>query len=144
MAGRTAGKQKSLVSGFRAMIPKAHASVTAVPNFLTNLAAAHDFFVAQDVDSADVRFRKLKAELREMIQVLSWSPASGVSARFFTGKSLQARLRGNAVQELAIQAKLPHVREYMVARHVVLYAHSEHEVVLLALKNQRQLTYVKD
>lgn len=126
------------------MTQKARASVSAAPNFLSNLAAAHDFFVAQDADSADERLRKLKAALREMIQVLSWSPASGVPARFFMGKSLQARLRADAVQQLAIQAKLPYVREYVVARHVVLYAHSEHEVVLLALKNQRQLTYVND
>jgi len=37
---------------------------------------------------------------------------------------------------------LPNLREYIVNRHIVLYAHSEVEVVLLALKHQRQLTYL--
>jgi hypothetical protein len=36
------------------------------------------------------------------------------------------------------------LREYIVNRHVVLYAHSEVEVVLLALKQQRQLTYLAE
>jgi len=36
---------------------------------------------------------------------------------------------------------LPYLREYITNRHVVLYAHSATDVVLLALKHQRQLTY---
>jgi hypothetical protein len=36
---------------------------------------------------------------------------------------------------------LPHLREFVIASHVVLYAHSDTEVVLLALKHHRQLTY---
>ena len=118
--------------------------VEAAPNFLSNLAATHLFFVEQDADSASERFRKLKAELREMITVLIWSPASGHPARFLSGRSAQARLRAQAVQQLAAQAGLPYLREYIVNRHIVLYAHSEVEVVLLALKHQRQLTYLAE
>lgn len=118
-----------------------NARVEAAPNFLKNLEAAHQFFIVQDADSAAERFRKLKAELREMIAVLSWSPAGGQPARFLAGRSVQARLRVEAVQQLAQQAGLPHLREYVVGRHIVLYAHSEIEVVLLAIKHQRQLTY---
>ena len=47
-----------------------HARVEAAPNFINNLETAHLFFVEQDTDSASERFRKLKAELREMITVL--------------------------------------------------------------------------
>ena len=36
---------------------------------------------------------------------------------------------------------LPRVREFIVSQHIVLYAHSETEVVLLAIKHQRQLVY---
>jgi hypothetical protein len=79
-----------------------------------------------------------------MVTVLSWSPASGRPARFFSGRSAQARLRVQAVQQLAVQAGLPYLREYIVNRHIVLYAHSEAEVVLLALKHQRQLTYLAE
>ena len=118
-----------------------NARVEAAPNFLSNLDAAHLFFVEQDADSAAERLRKLKAELREMIAILSWSPAGGLPARFLAGRSVQARLRVAVVQKLAQQAGLPYLREYVVGRHVVLYAHSEVEVVLLAIKHQRQLTY---
>lgn len=118
-----------------------NARAEAAPNFLKNLEAAHQFFIVQDADSAAERLRKLKAELREMIAVLIWSPAGGHPARFLGGRSVQARLRVEAVQQLAQQAGLPHLREYVVGRHIVLYAHSEIEVVLLAIKHQRQLTY---
>jgi len=118
-----------------------NARVEAAPNFLSNLDAAHRFFEEQDADSAPERFRKLKEDLRYMVGVLSWSPGSGRPARFLTGRSVQARLRVEAVQQLAVQAALPDLREYVVGQHIVLYAHSEVEVVLLALKHQRQLTY---
>jgi hypothetical protein len=120
------------------------ARVEAAPNFISNLEIAHQFFLEQDAESAPERYRKLKAELREMVAVLSWSPASGHPARFFTARSAQARLRTQTVQQLAAQAGLPNLREYIVNRHIVLYAHSEVEVVLLALKHQRQLTYLAE
>lgn len=118
-----------------------NARIEAAPNFLKNLEATHQFFIVQDADSSAERFRKLKAELREMIAVLSWSPAGGQPARFLAGRSVQARLRVEAVGQLAQQAGLPHLREHVVGRHIVLYAHSEVEVVLLAIRHQRQLTY---
>ncbi|MDR3480888.1 MAG: hypothetical protein P4L91_09260 [Burkholderiaceae bacterium] len=105
---------------------------------------ASAFFALQDADSADSRLRKLKAELREMISVLSWSPGSGRPARFMIGRSAQARIRAEAVLRLAERAGLPFLREYVVGQHIVLYAHSEAEVALLALKHQRQLAYFAD
>jgi len=117
------------------------ARVEAAPNFLGNLEAARLLLLEQDAETATKRFRKLKAELREMITVLGWSPGCGRPARFLTGRSVQARLRAEAVQQLADHAGLPNLREYIISRHVVLYAHSVTEVVLLALKHQRQLTY---
>jgi hypothetical protein len=93
-------------------------------------------------DSADTRLARLKAELRDMVAILSWSPASGRPARFLAPKSAQARLRSEAVVRLAEEAGLPALREFIVGQHVVLYAHSDTEVVLLALKHQRQLVYL--
>jgi hypothetical protein len=55
--------------------------------------------------------------------------------------SAQARLRSATVLKLASQLGLPFLREYVVAQHLVLYAHSDTEVILLALKQQRQLAY---
>jgi len=117
------------------------ARVEAAPNFIGNLEEARLFLIEQDAESATERFRKLKAELREMVTVLGWSPGRGRLARFLSGRSVQARLRVEAVQQLAAQAGLPYLREYITNRHVVLYAHSATDVVLLALKHQRQLTY---
>lgn len=102
----------------------ARARVEAAPNFLSNLKVAHQFFVEQDADSASERFRKLKAELREMVAVLGWSPASGHPARFFTARSAQARLRAQTVQQLAVQVGLPNLREYIVNRRIVFAPHA--------------------
>lgn len=115
--------------------------VEAAPNFLATLEEAHEFFVAQDADSASNRFRNLKAKLREMVSILSWSPASGRPARFFKTNSAQATLRATAIAKLAEQTGLPELREYIVDQHIVLYAHSQTSVLLLALKHQRQLMY---
>ena len=121
-----------------------NAKVEAAPNFLANLDAAHQFFLVQDADSADSRLTKLKADIREMIAILAWSPASGRPARFLSAKSAQATLKANAVQQLAEQAGLPHLREYVIGQFIVLYAHSDTDIVLLAIKHQRQLMYSAD
>jgi len=118
-----------------------HAKIEATPNFLANLDAAHQFFRVQDADNAGSRFSKLKAELREMVTLLAWSPASGRPARFLSAKSAQATMKANTVLQLAEQAGLPSLREYIVGQFIVLYAHSETDVVLLAIKHQRQLMY---
>jgi len=115
--------------------------VEATPNFLANLNAIHAFLIEQDADSATMRLNKLKAELRDMLDILSWSPASARPARFLHAHSAQASLRAAAVQQLAAQAGLPQLREYVVSHHVVLYAHSATELALLAIKHQRQLIY---
>jgi hypothetical protein len=118
-----------------------NAQIEATANFLANLEAAHQFYILQDAASADIRLAKLKADLREMLQVLAWSPAGGRPARFIDTKSAQARLKTEAVMQLAVQAGLPSLREYIVGQHIVLYAHSATDVVLLAIKHQRQLVY---
>jgi hypothetical protein len=126
------------------MVLLAKATVEAAPNFLENMEATHQFFILQDAESAASRLGKLKAELRHMVQILAWSPSSGRTARFFNTKSAQARLKAEAVIQLAEQAGLPELREYIVGQHIVLYAHSETSIVLLALKNQRQLIYLSE
>jgi hypothetical protein len=123
------------------MTMPATARVEATPNFLVNLEQAHAFFTLRDAQSTDSRLRMPKGDLREMVSILSWSPGSGRPARFLNSKSAQASLRTETVLHLAQQAGLPFLREYVVAQHVVLYAHSDLEVVLLALKHQQQLLY---
>ena len=97
--------------------------------------------VKQDAASAPARLAQLKRDLREMKTLLAWSPASGRPARFLKPNSAQATLRLAAMQQLAQSAGLPHLREFVIGPHLVLYAHSDTEVVLLSLKHHRQLSY---
>jgi hypothetical protein len=118
------------------------AQVSAASHFAGCLQAVHAFMVKQDASSASARLVQLKRELREMKTLLTWSPASGRPARFLHPNSVQASLRLAAVQQLAQSVGLPHLREYVIGSHVVLYAHSDTEVVLLSLKHHRQLTFI--
>jgi hypothetical protein len=118
-----------------------NARVSAAPQFATHLQQAQAFFDMQDAPSAAERMHRLKAELRNMKTMLAWSPASGRTARFLNGRSVQARVKAASAMQLAAQAGLPFLREYVLAQHLVLYAHSDSEVVLLALKHHRQLAY---
>jgi hypothetical protein len=77
-----------------------------------------------------------------MKSLLAWSPASCRPARFLRPNSAQASLRLAAVLQLAQSAGLPHLREYVMGSHLVLYAHSDTVVVLLTLKHHRQLSYI--
>ncbi len=118
------------------------AQVSAAPHFAECLLAIHAFMVEQDAASAPARLAQIKRDLREMKTLLAWSPASGRPARFLSPNSAQASLRLEAVQLLAKSAGLPHLRENVIGSYVVLYAHSDTEVVLLSLKHHRQLTYI--
>jgi hypothetical protein len=118
------------------------AQVGAAPHFAACLLAVDAFMVEQDAASAPARLSQLKRELREMKTMLAWSPASGRPARFLKPNSAQASLRRAAVQQLARSANLPDLREFVIGSHVVLYAHSDTEVVLLSIKHHRQLTYI--
>ncbi len=118
------------------------AQVGAAPHFAHCLLAVHAFMVEQDAASATARLAQLKRDLREMKTLLVWSPASGRPARFLKPNSAQASLRLAAVQQLAQSAGLPQLREFVIGSHVVLYAHSDTEVLLLSLKHHRQLTYI--
>ena len=118
------------------------AQVSAAPHFAGCMQAVHAFMVEQDAASAPARLTQLKRDLRDMKTLLAWSPASGRPARFLRPNSAQASLRLAAVQQLAQSVGLPNLREYVIGSHVVLYAHSDTEVVLLSLKHHRQLTFI--
>lgn len=126
----------------RSVKRRVSAQVGAAPHFADCLRAAHAFMVEQDAASAPARLSQLKRELREMKTLLAWSPAAGRPARFLKPNSAQASLRLAAVQQLAQSANLPNLREFVIGSHLVLYAHSDTEVVLLSIKHHRQLTYI--
>lgn len=126
----------------RSVKRRVSAQVGAATHFAASLQAVYAFMVEQDAASAPARLAQLKRDLREMKTLLAWSPASGRPARFLRPNTAQASLRLAAVQQLAQSAGLPHLREYVIGSYVVLYAHSDTEVVLLSLKHHRQLTYI--
>lgn len=118
-----------------------NARVRAVPNFLAGLQAAHNFMQEQDAQSAATRFRKLQTELANARRLLSFAPASGRPARFLDATTGWGRFQAEQARQLAATLQMPALRELVLARHIVLYAHSEREVVLLSLRHERQLGY---
>ena len=118
-----------------------NAKVRAVANFLACLRAARGFMVEQNAASAPARFKKLQSELVKARGLLSFSPPSGRPARFLDAKTGWGRFHAQQAVQLARALGMPELRELVLARHVMLYAHSEHEVLLLALRHERQLGY---
>jgi hypothetical protein len=96
---------------------------------------------AQDAASAPARFKKLQAEVVKARALLSFAPASGRPARFLDAKSGWGQFQAEQARQPAEALGLPVLRELVLARHVLLYAHSEEEVVLLSLRHERQLGY---
>jgi hypothetical protein len=97
--------------------------------------------VEQDAASAPGRFEKLQAELVKARGLLSFSPTSGRPARFLDAKTGWGQFQAQQAVQLARAIGMPVLRELVLARHVVLYAHSERDVLLLSLRHERQLVY---
>ena len=117
------------------------AKIRAVPNFLACLRAARDFMTYQDAASAPARFMKLQSELVKARALLSFAPASGRPARFLNAKTGWGQFEAQQAVQLAKALGMPELRELVLARHVVLYAHAERDVVLLSMRHERQLGY---
>ena len=118
-----------------------NAKVRAVPNFLACLRATRGFMVEQGAVSAAARFEELQAELVRARSLLSFAPASGRPARFLGAKTGWGQYQAQQAVQLAQALGMPELRELVLARHVMLYAHSERDVLLLSLRHQRQLGY---
>jgi hypothetical protein len=119
----------------------ANARVRAVPNFLACLRVARNFMEEQDAVSAPGRFKKLQTEIVKARALLSFMPTSGRPARFLDAKSGWGQIQAEQAKQMARALGLPDLREWVLARHVMLYAHSEREVALLSLRHERQLGY---
>jgi hypothetical protein len=117
------------------------ARVRAVPNFLACVDAARAFMAEQDLASSAARFVKLQRELVKGRALLSFAPTSGRPARFLDAKTDWGRFQAQHARQMARTLGLPEPRELVLDRHVLLYAHSANEVVLLALRHERQLGY---
>ena len=118
-----------------------NAKVRAVPNFLACLRGARGFMVEQDAASAPARFDNLQAELVKARGLLSFAPTSGRPARFLDAKTGWGQFQAQQAVQLARALGMPELRELVLARHIVLYAHSDRDVLLLSLRHERQLGY---
>jgi len=118
-----------------------NARVRAVPNFLDCLNAANRFMTEQDSASAPARFKKLQSELAKARALLSFAPTSGRPARFLQAKSGWGQFQAEQTKQLAESLGMPELRELVLARYVLLCAHSDREVVLLSMRHERQLAY---
>ena len=119
----------------------AGARVRATRAFAGSQQAMLRFTLAQDPDTALARYEGLLQELQEVVRRLAWAPASGRPARFLDAASLQGHALAQRAQQLAAGLGAPNLREVVLKRHLLLYAHSDSEVYLLALKHERQLAY---
>jgi hypothetical protein len=118
-----------------------NAKVRAVPTFIECLRAVQSFMAEQDAASAHARFRKLQAELAKARDLLSFAPASGRPARFLDARTGWGQFQAQQALQLAKAIGLPELRELVLARHILLYAHSQREVLLISLRHERQLGY---
>jgi hypothetical protein len=115
--------------------------IRATPHFLACLEAARAFMQEQDAASAPARFQKLQAELVKARALLAFSPTSGRPARFLNAQSGWVQFQAEQAKDLAQALGQPELRELVLSRHVLLYAHSEREAVLLSMRHERQLAY---
>jgi hypothetical protein len=97
--------------------------------------------VDQDAASAPARFEKLQAELARARSLLVFAPTSGRPARFLEAKTGWGQFQAQQARQFARALGMPQLRELVLAKHVLLYVHSERELVLLALRHERQLGY---
>jgi len=95
----------------------------------------------QDSVSAPRRFEKLQAELVKARALLAFAPTSGRPARFIDAKTGWGQFQAQQALQLARAIGMPELRELVLARHVLLYAHSAQDVLLLSLRHERQLGY---
>lgn len=119
----------------------AGARVRATRSFAASQRALLAFMLASDPASAATRYASLLVELQQAHQRLSWAPASGRPAHFLAAASLQGQAMARRAQQLAHDLGAPELREVVLKHHLLLYAHSDRDVYLLALKHERQLAY---
>ena len=126
------------------MVLPVNARIQAAHSFVRDVRSAHEFLVQQDPVSADDRYGLLLRHLNEARNLLRWNPAAGRPARFLDARSSQGRALAARAVALAAAQGVPQLRELVVKPYVLLYAHGEDRVLLLALKHERQLVFKLD
>ncbi len=119
----------------------ANARIQAAQTFVSDARAAREFMHQQDPSSAEARHARLLDQLGQARELLRWNPGAGRPARFLEAQSFQGRALAERVRARADSLGLPSLRELIIKPYVLLYAHGEGRVLLLALKHERQLSF---
>ena len=118
-----------------------NARIQAAQSFVRNVRSAHEFLYQQDSTSAEARYGALLVRLKEAREHLRWNPATGRPARFLNAHSAQGQAMAARAIALATAHGVPELRELVVKPYVLLYAHGNDHVMLLALRHERQLVF---
>ena len=73
--------------------------------------------------------------------LISFAPTSGRPTQFLDAQTGWGQFQAAQAKQLALALRMPDLREFVLARHVLLYAHANREAVLLSLRHERQLDY---
>lgn len=118
-----------------------NARIRAAQSYVRSVRAAHEFLEQCDSNSADERYAALLAMLKQAHEHLRWNPAAGRPARFLRLQSVQGQAFAARARAIAATHGMPQLRELVIKPYVLLYAHGKDQVVLLALKHERQLVF---
>jgi hypothetical protein len=118
-----------------------NARIQSAQSFVRNVRAAREFLHQQDSTSAEARYAVLLARLAEARGHLRWNPAAGRPARFLEARSAQGQAMAARAVAIAVAHGVPVLRELVIKPYILLYAHGDDRVVLLALKHERELAF---
>jgi hypothetical protein len=118
-----------------------NARIQAAQSFVRNVRSTYAFLYEQDSTSAETRYAALLVCLKEARELLRWNPQAGRPARFLDAHSAQGQAMASRAMALAAAHGLPELRELVVKPYILLYAHGNDSVVLLAMKHERELIF---
>jgi hypothetical protein len=110
-------------------------------SFAKRLRTLEGFMTAQDEQSAPARIEKLQEGVLHFVDLVKLHPDIGRPAGALAASSVEGKRRLERVLQLAQEAGLQELREYVLRSHLLLYAHSDSRVLLLSIRHQRELGY---
>ena len=119
----------------------ANARILAAQSYIRDVRAAGEFMHRQDEHRAEDRYERLLARLNEARELLSWNPEAGRPAKLLNAQAIQVQAIAQRVQERIRSHELPTLRELIVNPYILLYAHGNGRVLLMALKHERQQSF---
>jgi plasmid stabilization system protein ParE len=118
--------------------------VEVAESFEVRFSFIADFMRNQDPESGQAKAERLEDELLSFIDIVKLHPDIGRPATALYARSVEGQRRLARMLQRAQKAEYSDIREYVLRRHVVLYAHSNIKIVLLSIRHQRELSYAPE